>query len=498
MSASEHPESRSAFPLVPAPKVSEIPVVAIVGHPNAGKSSIVATLTENDRIEIDQRSGTTRTSDAYPVHIDGRTVITFIDTPGFQNPRHILEWFQAHADAPNLAAAFIAAHADDPLFSHDCGLLQPLADGAGVILVVDGSKRIKEKDRVELELLRLSGRPRMAILNNLSAEERYLDTWQDSLNKYFNVVRLFNAHRATYEERIALLNALKVIDQRWEPILEETIQAFEQDWERRIQSTARIIIALLHRALSHRVSKSAQIDEADQDAQRQQIAEELTDALREQLRRFEAATRAEIRAQFHHNVWDLPLESLLAKDLFEDDVAQALGLQRSQMIATGIATGAITGGALDISLAGLALGTATVIGGVLGGALGYFGDTVLAKVDIRRALDYKTFSLGPVSNPRFPFVLLDRILLYCALAMNWSHGRKAADETAPNPVPDRTPKIKQGFTVDLTRKDQMTLAKFFSAARRSKTGRHEQEVCTIIERLLRELSHDDVDERTAV
>ena len=168
------------------------------------------------------------------------------------------------------------------------------------------------------------------------------------------------------------------------------------------------------------------------------------------------------------------------------------------MIATGIATGAITGGALDISLAGLALGTATVIGGVLGGALGYFGDTVLAKVDIRRALDYKTFSLGPVSNPRFPFVLLDRILLYCALAMNWSHGRKAADETAPNPVLDRTPKIKQGFTVDLTRKDQITLAKFFSAARRSKTGRHEQEVCTIIERLLRELSHDDVDERTAV
>jgi small GTP-binding protein len=472
--------------------------VAIVGHPNAGKSSIVATLTENDRIEIDQRSGTTLTSDAYPVRIDDRIVITFIDTPGFQNPRHILEWFQSHADAPNLGAAFIASHADDPLFSHDCSLLQPLADGAGVILVVDGSRRIKEKDRVELELLRLSGRPRMAILNNLSAEERHLDAWHDALNKYFNVVRLFNAHRATYEERIALLNALKVIDQRWEPMLEETIQALEQDWERRIHNTARIIIAMLRRALSHQVSKAAKIDEADPDSQRQQIAEELTDVLREQLRRFETATRAEIRAQFRHNVWDLPPGSLLEKDLFAEDVEQALGLQRSQMIATGIATGAITGGALDLALAGLALGTGTVIGGILGGALGYFGSTTLGKMDIRGALGYETFSMGPVNNPRFPFVLLDRILLYCALAMNWSHGRQAADETAPNPVPDRTPKIKQGFTVDLVRKDQMILAKFFATARRSKTGRHEQEACIIIERLLRELSHNDVDRRTAV
>lgn len=498
MSTSAPPEPRPASFAALVSCVPETPVVAIVGHPNVGKSSVVATLTENDRIEIEQRSGTTLTSDAYPVYIDGRTVITFIDTPGFQNPRHILEWFQIHTDAQNPSAAFIAAHADDPLFSHDCRLLQPLADGAGVILVVDGSKRIKDKDRVELELLRLSGRPRMAILNNLSAEDRHLASWQDALNKSFNVVRMFNAHRATYEERIALLNALKVIDQRREPILDETIRAFRQDWERRIRNTARIIIALLRRALSHRVSKTATIDDADPDTRRQQIADELTDALRGQLRRFETEARAEIRAEFRHNVWDLAPDSLLEMDLFSDDVEQALGLQRSQMIATGIATGAITGEVLDISLAGLALGTGTVIGGALGGALGYFGSAALAKLDVRRALGYETFSMGPVSSQRFPFVLLDRILLYCALAMNWSHGRKAADETAPNPVPDRKPAIKQGFTADLARNDQIMLAKFFAAARRSKAGRHEQEAGIIIERLLRELSHDDLDRRTAV
>ncbi|MCG6942788.1 MAG: 50S ribosome-binding GTPase, partial [Thiohalocapsa sp.] len=32
---------------------NNVPVLAIMGHPNAGKSSVVATLTENDRIAID-------------------------------------------------------------------------------------------------------------------------------------------------------------------------------------------------------------------------------------------------------------------------------------------------------------------------------------------------------------------------------------------------------------------------------------------------------------
>ena len=168
----------------------DIPRLAIMGHPNAGKSSVVATLTENDCIAIDKRAGTTTESDIYPVIIDGQTVIEFIDTPGFQNPSAILEWFQGHANLPDLAGAFVQAHRDDPLFAHDCALLAPVGAGAGIILVVDGSKRIKEKDRIEIELLRLTARPRMAILNNLTNQPRHLNQWQDTLNKAFNSVQL--------------------------------------------------------------------------------------------------------------------------------------------------------------------------------------------------------------------------------------------------------------------------------------------------------------------
>ncbi|MCF8016443.1 MAG: GTPase/DUF3482 domain-containing protein, partial [Chromatiaceae bacterium] len=277
---------------------AQVPTLAIVGHPNAGKSSVVATLTENDRIAIDKRAGTTTRSDEYPVEIDGKAVMRFVDTPGFQNPTDILEWFQQHADEIDLPRAFLNAHTDDRLYSHDCALMRPLADGAGIILVVDGSKRIKEKDRTEMELLRLTGRPRMAILNNLTSNAKHMAAWQDALNKSFNSVREFNAHRATYAERIALLNALKTIDQRWEPMLHETVRAFERDWQRRIDHSVDSILDLLRKALTFKVVKIVKVNELGSDRERESIRQRLNESLQDGLRTLETEAQTEIRTHF--------------------------------------------------------------------------------------------------------------------------------------------------------------------------------------------------------
>ena len=479
-----------------APKQeNRIPVLAIMGHPNAGKSSVVATLTENDRIDIDKRAGTTTSSDEYPVIIDGRTVMAFIDTPGFQNPSDILEWFQAHADERDLAGAFLAAHDDDPLFSHDCALLRPVAEGAGIILVVDGSKRIKEKDRTEMELLRLTGRPRMAILNNLSTVDKHMAAWQDALNKSFNAVREFNAHRATYAERIALLGALKTIDQRWEPMLDQTMRAFEGDWERRIEQSAGTIVDLMREALDYKVTRVVKVADIDSEAEREAIQEKLAKAFQNGLRKMEGDARQQIRTNFRHNVWDLPPDSLLSQDLFSEEVEHALGLTQRKLALTGAAAGAATGGAVDLSLGFASLGAAALIGVVAGSVLGVLGGAALAKIDIQRTLGVERFTMGPVTNQRFPFVLLDRVILYCAQAMNWSHGRKAADEQAANRVPDKTLKHKRGFTEGLSSDDHKTLAKFFAAARTGKQNSHEERAREVIRQVLQQLSRNDLDGR---
>ena len=475
----------------------EIPRLAIMGHPNAGKSSVVATLTENDRIAIDKRAGTTTESDLYPVIIDGESVIEFIDTPGFQNPAAILEWFQAHEGERDLARAFVDTHHRDPLFAHDCALLEPVAEGAGIILVVDGSKRIKEKDRIEIELLRLTARPRMAILNNLTNQDRYMGQWQDALSKAFNSVREFNAHRATYDERIRLLSALKSIDQRWEARLERTIDAFERDWDRRMDQATDTIMGLLRDALSFEVTRTAKDKHLVFKSGRDRIAAEIMDDFGDGLRGLETKAQEQIRAHFRHNVWNASHGSILGKDLLSDEVGRALGLSKRQLALVGVATGAATGAGLDVAFGGLSLGAAALIGAAAGGVLGIAGGSTLAKLDIEEKPGTKRFTVGPVSNPKFPFVLLDRIILYSARAMNWAHGRQAADEAAADKVPDKKIGL-QGFTEALGTQQQRDLARFFADLRRGRESSRGESVRAIIKGVLRDLSESRIDSRAGL
>ncbi len=472
------------------------PTLAIMGHPNAGKSSVVATLTENDRIQIDKRAGTTTTADRYPVVIDGTKVVEFIDTPGFQNPSYILEWFEAHPDEVDLARAFVDAHCADPLYVHDCSLLRPVAEGAGIILVVDGSKRMKEKDRTEVELLRLTGRPRMAILNNTTNVTEYMDQWQDSLNKAFNAVREFNAHRATYDERMRLMRALKTIDQRWEDRIDETIEAFARDWDRRMEQTVTSILALLKDALALKVTETVQTKDRTSVVEQERIREKLTQSFEDGLRHLEVKAQDEVRAHFRHNVWNISPESILQKDLFSEEVGRTLGLSRRQLALVGAAAGATTGATIDLSTGGTTLGAAALLGAATGGALSIFGSNALAKVDVQKIIGVERVSMGPVSNPRFPFVLLDRIILYCARAMNWSHGRQAADEESPSRVPDKSLPQKKAFTEELPADQQKALGKFFAAVRKGKDqGQLEEECRKIIKGILRGLSESKIDSR---
>ncbi|MBK1642022.1 GTP-binding protein HSR1 [Chromatium okenii] len=476
---------------------AKIPRLAIMGHPNAGKSSVVATLTENDQVSIDKRAGTTTESDVYPVVIDGETVIEFIDTPGFQNPNAILEWFQANDGQRDLARAFVAAHRANPLFAHDCALLEPVAEGAGIILVVDGSKRIKEKDRVEIELLRLTGRPRMAILNNLTNQHRYMIDWQKALNLAFNSVREFNAHRATYSERIKLLNALKSIDQRWELLVEGAVDAFVRDWERRTELAAGTILELLRIALSYRVSKAVSDHKLVFQSDRNRVKAELTAEFEEGLRQLEIAAQAQLRVHFRHNVKTFASDSILNQDLLSEEVEQTLGLSRRQLALVGMAAGAASGVTLDLATAGHSLGAGAFFGAAAGGVLGMVGGKALAKFDIERAPGTHRFTIGPVSNPRFPFVLLDRSILYSARAMNWAHGRQAADEDAADRVPEKVI-TKQGFTEELTSAQQRELGRFFAAARRGREVESAELCRKIIKEVLRGVALSEIDSRNAL
>lgn len=437
-----------------------IPEFAVVGHPNEGKSSVLSTLAEDDSVRVSPMPGETRECQTFPVSIDGKEIIRFTDTPGFQNPRKSLQWMQEYRGSDEtLIEDFIAAHKEDPDFHDDCRLLQPLLRGAGIIFVVDGSRPLRNMDKAEMEILRLTGCPRMAIINCKEEETAWLARWQSEFRKHFNSIRVFNSCQATYRERIELLESLKGIDQELQPILDQVVAAFQQDWQARNRQVAELLLDLLEHALGYRrsVTLKAGTDE-----------EVLKDRLHcdyvELLRRQEKKCQERMRTLYKHNIFncELPAQSILQEDLFSEKTWEFLGLNRSQLVMAGALSGAALGAGVDVAAAGLSFGVFSTLGGIMGAA----GTALKGREFLSGSrllgmrLDEQRLTVGPVRNIQLLFVLLDRQFLFYSHIINWAHGRR--DYDPPPPAVENLP-ARRGYTADWNRAKRKICERFFES-----------------------------------
>ncbi|WP_310601022.1 GTPase/DUF3482 domain-containing protein [Desulfobulbus sp.] len=468
---------------------SPVPEFAIIGHPNEGKSSVLSTLAEDDSVRVSPIPGETVIRQSFPVRIDGREIIRFIDTPGFQNPRQTLQWLNAYQGSEEaMLSAFIAAHRDDPDFHDDCELLGPVAEGAGVIFVVDGSRPLRHVDRAEMEILRLSGAPRMAVINCKEEETGFLDQWQNEFRKHFNAIRLFNSCRANYRQRIDLLESLKAIDQRLAPVLQAVVEAFQDDWELRSQRAAALLAGFLQEALAYRQTVPC----APEDEQ--QRRQELHQAYCAQVAALEHRTREAIRGLFKHNIFnlDLPPQSILAEDLFSRKTWEFLGLREWQVIVAGALGGAALGVGIDAATIGTSFGLFSAVGGLIGaGATALKGKELLSGVRLLgMRMGHDQLQVGPVTNIQLLYILLDRGLLFYAHVINWAHGRRDY-ERMTHPVPTAG---KGGFTSHWSREQRAICDRFFQAVRKGHEGELE-EASMALQDLLRDQFVDIAEDR---
>jgi GTPase Era involved in 16S rRNA processing/predicted enzyme related to lactoylglutathione lyase len=466
-----------------------IPEFAIVGHPNEGKSSVVSTLAEDDSVRISPVPGETIVCRRFPVVIDGREVIGFVDTPGFQNPARTLEWMRSYSGSDDAAIAeFRRTHLEDPDFRDDCELFAPISEGAGIIYVVDGSRPLRNVDRAEMEVLRLTGRPRLAVINCKEEDTRYLDEWRNEFRKSFNAVRVFNAHRATYVERIDLLESLKRIDQDWQPALETVIDAFSQDWQRRNERSAEIICRMLEEALTHRLSRNV-----SEDAEAARLKGELAMKYNQDLTRMEQKAHRQIRKLYKHNIFkiDLPAHSILHTDLFSEETWQLLGLTKKQLITAAGLSGVAAGAALDIAAHGLSFGVFTAIGGLAGAgwaAMGGAGKLARTRV-AGMNLGGRQIRMGPVDNIQLLYILLDRAFIFYAHVINWAHGRRDYDAVRASDEDDRG-----GMTARWNESARRTGMRFFKGIRTGddmKTEKARREMNRVLVATLEMISQSD-------
>ncbi len=404
------------------------PTFAIVGHPNKGKSSIVATLAEDESIAISPDPGTTRLARGFQMRLNGQVLYELFDTPGFQRPRSVLAWLQAHERGADARAAvveeFVAAHRSDARFHDECELLRPILEGAGILYVVDGTHPYGLEYEAEMEILRWSGQPRMALINLIGPGD-HIEEWRRALNQYFSIVRVFDAQRADFGKRLDLLRAFRELGDTsasWVGMLGQAIQAIERDRSERLRRAAAQIADLLLEVLSARVSISAP-EHADQ----KRLADDVIQTLKTKVRRRERSARRVVQEIYGHSKLHTSEQEVdvLADDLFSQRSFQIFGLSSRQLAVTGATTGALAGGVIDLALGGASLLLGSGIGAVVGGVGAVLGAERVARVQVLgMPLGGVRLTAGPITAPNVPWVLLGRALLHHRLVAERNHARR--------------------------------------------------------------------------
>jgi hypothetical protein len=423
----------------------DIPAFAVVGRVNAGKTATLATLLEIDDEEVLRVSptpGETTCVQKLPVSYNGEELLRFLDTPGFQQP------VEAMQEIRRLAGGGMPGPVEIGRFVRDCRgrfpdevrLLEPLVEGAGVIYVVDPSKPLRDSFLAEIEILRCTGRPRLALMNPQAEVDPELETaWRERLGTAFNLVRTFDAHRARYEERRRLLETLLQIEERHAGHIRRVLVAMESEMAGRREEAAEAILDFLEKALTLRATEAVDPRDRGIPARMERKRADLEQRYFSRLADLESDCVKRLLRTYRHHLLKLDIDpnQHAGLNLAMAETWRKWGLTRMQLAAAGAVAGGAAGAAFDLGVGVHSLGAGTVIGAVGGGTAAFFKGGALPELKIvgggfgRRGGDGRALIVGPPQSANFPWVLLDSMLVRHAGILARAHGRRDAEALAP-------------------------------------------------------------------
>jgi len=404
---------------------AEHPKFAVVGHPNKGKSSIVSALSMDDSVQISNTPGTTTKQRSFPLKVDGKILYELFDTPGFQRARHVLAWLEKHevtADKKQeVVNAFIHEHKDDPRFNDEVQLLKPIMEGAGIIYVVDGSKPYGSEYEAEMEVLRWTGQPSMALINHIDDSD-YSSDWKRALEQYFKMVRTFNPMETSVAQHMTILESMAQLKEEWIVPVKASMELFEAYHKQMLERSSFLITRLVYESTSLVETLGFHTQEAS-DHEKEKIEHNY----KNRLRKLEYNTQEKIEKVWNHDHLEIEQENLTFEglDLFSEETASVFGLTRKELIITGATSGAVTGAGIDLLFLGHTLFLGGAVGAVVGGVGAYFGFEELSEIKVLgKTLGKKYLEIGPMENRNFPYILLGRSLYHTLKVSKRSHAKR--------------------------------------------------------------------------
>ena len=402
------------------------PRFAVVGHPNKGKSSIVSALCLDDTVQISDTPGTTVATRSFPLRVDGTVLYELFDTPGFQRPTKVLAWLQQHpvsADKKHeVVQAFIDEHRHDTAFHDEIELLVPIMEGAGIVYVVDGSKPYSQEYEAEMEILRYTGQPSMALINPIDTSD-YTGEWKRALEQYFKIVRVFNPMTAHFEEHMALLESIAQLKQEWTTPMKHSIALFKEHQEHLFEETASVIARLVYEALSNVERLPLRGKEASKEEK-----EEVEHRYKNRLRALEMAAQKRVEHIWSHDHLQKEQQLLAFEgmDLFSQETASVFGLTRNELLVAAATSGASVGAGIDLLFVGHTLLLGAAIGAIGGAASAFLSFNELSEIKVLgQTLGRRSIEMGPMVNKNFPYILLGRALYHANTVIGYSHAMRS-------------------------------------------------------------------------
>jgi hypothetical protein len=397
------------------------------------------------------------------MRVGGKLLYTLVDTPGFQRARAAIDWLKRHeTDAGSRAGVverFVHDHEGDERFRNECELLRPIVHGAGLIYVVDGAAPYGPEYDAEMEILRWTGQPSLAVINPIG-QPRFVESWRLALEQFFRVVRVLDVLQAPFDQQLDLLRAFGQMRETWRLPVDEAIAALLDHRTQQASDAARVIAEMIAEAVGY-----SETDDLGKDEDATAPSAALEKSYRGHLRQIERVARREVELIYGFEALDRDEVDMtvLDTDLLSTESWLAFGLKKRDLVVVSVAGGAIAGGVVDAALLGASFLTGSVVGGVIGGALGYFSSDKLAEVKLlHQPMGGVRLRCGPSRNVQFPFVLLNRALLHHAVVAGRTHAQRGVL------------KIEGGgehaMAERLSAADTRELARLFERLRRSEAG----------------------------
>ena len=360
--------------------------LAVVGHANTGKTSLLQTLLRRrDFGEVSPSPGTTLAVEAGEVADGDGVIAVLLDTPGLEDSEGLRDAIEStridrRDDGRTLLDRFLAslAAADNGDLGQEAASVRAALSADVLLYAIDVRGEPMEKHRDELAVLVATARPLVAILNYTAHPDAHPTRWRSECARH-SVHTTVEFDAVVYDDagEQRLLNTVKALDtvKAFVPDLDTAIERWKALRERERQE---VMIAATDVAAEFLVTAAAAVvvtnpKERNKTGRRVAV-EEATDLFLDELRQRETGTRDRIAEAFgffgdeaRAVTFDVE-EALGGVDFLSRASLKRVGLWTAAGAAAGAATGAGVGAMGDGSVGGVSLGAFTVLGATLGAA----------------------------------------------------------------------------------------------------------------------------------